>query len=138
VCGFIANLPALWFLISRSRKHSASPHVNRHAGNYFESSSKGTQKLTSLPSAVIAKPQKLDPYDVEGDDCVPLRQRRSDHKGLGSNVSNQGSESGAEGGTEMGSTPGMACGWDDPTLETGYERTHSGKQNWERVRRPGP
>ena len=136
--GFVANLPALWFLISRSWKHSASSHTNRHAGNYFKSSSQGTQKLTTLPSAVIAKPQKLDPYDVEGDDCVPLRQRRSNPKGPGSSVSNQGSESGAEGGMEMGSTPGIACGWDDPTLEAGYERTHSGKQNWDGIRSPGP
>ena len=131
ISGFIANLPALWFLFRQSEKKSSSsssmPHDTiNHSGNFGED----LQKPIALAGVVFAKHRQPDPFDLEADDHIPLRQRMGEH-GSKYTVSggSVGKDYGGDGPMARQEPLARPRGWEDPTLEADYKRESTGEQN---------
>lgn len=131
ISGFIANLPALWFLFRQLEKKASSsssmPHDTiSHSGNFGED----LQKPIALSAVVSAKHRQPDPFDLEADDHIPLRQRMGEHGSMytmsGGSV---GKDYGGDGPMARQEPLGRPRGWEDPTLEADYKRESTGEQN---------
>ena len=102
------------------------PHDTiNHTGNFSED----IQKPIALSAVVSAKHRQPDPFDLEADDRIPLRQRMGEHGSMytmsGRSV---GKEYGGDGPMARPEPPGRPCGWEDPTLQADYKREPTGEQ----------
>ena len=105
----------------------------KHAPRYHQSLwqlRRRLQKPIALAGVVSAKHRQPDPFDLEADDHIPLRQRMGEHGSMytvsGGSV---GKDYGGDGPMARQEPLGRPRGWDDPTLEADYKRESTGEQN---------
>ena len=127
ISGFVANLPALWFLFRQLETSSSASCPPHDTFNHTSIFSEDIQKPTTLSAVVPTKHRQPDPYDLEADDCIPLRQRTVEHSSL--HTLSGGSLGTVDGKMAKQDPRGVPRGWDDPTLEEGYKRESSEDQN---------
>lgn len=133
ISGFIANLPALWFLFRQLEKKTSSsssmPHDTiSHSGN-FGNFGNDIQKPIALSAVHSTKHRQPDPFDLEADDHIPLRERMEQSSMYTMSGGSVAKEYGGDGQIARQETLGRPRGWDDPTLEADYKTESTGEQN---------
>ena len=114
--GFVANLPALWFLFKHLQMSSSSSSTTHRTFHATDKPHHEAQNLPKLSSVAPAKSRQPDEYDLNVDEYIPLK--RGSFKTTSAN--SLGNECSAGGRLEEADGQGVPRGWDDPTLETGY------------------
>lgn len=96
-----------------------------HSGTFGDD----MQKPIALSAVHSAKHRQPDPFDLEADDHIPLRQRMGEQSSMYTMSGSVGKEYGGDGQIARQETLGRPRGWEDPTLEADYKRESTGEQN---------